>query len=80
MISPLQSQVKKVTFLIVFLLIFSVIYVGSQEDIACELALGKCMLDALKQFPNVISFTQYTTYCLTGYLFCKKYLDKKYAG
>ncbi len=64
----------------VLCLVFSVISIGSQEEIACEIALGKCMLDALKQLPHVISFTQYTTYCLTGYLFCKKYLDKQYAS
>ena len=64
----------------VLFLVFSVISIGSPEEIACEIALGKCMLDALKQLPHVISFTQHTTYCLTGYLFCKKYLDKQYAG
>lgn len=79
MISRIKSQVRKVAFLMAFFLIFSVICVCSQEEIACEIALGKCMLDAVKQLPNIISFTNYTVYCLTGYLFCKKYLDKQYA-
>jgi len=79
MISRIQSQVRKVAFLMAFLLIFSVIYVCSQEEIACEKALGKCMLDALKHFHTFTSFTNYAAYCLSGYLFCKLYLDKQYA-
>lgn len=63
-----------------FFLIFSVIHVCSQEEIACEIALGKCMFDAVKQLLNIVSFTNHTTYCLAGYLFCKKYLDKQCAG
>ena len=80
MISRIQRMVRKVALLMAFFLIFSVICVYSQEEIACEIALAKCMFDALKQFLNIISLTNYTAYCLTGYLFCKKYLDKQYAG
>ncbi len=66
--------------LMALFLIFSVISIYSQEEIACEIALGKCMFDAVKQLLNIVSFTHYTTYCLAGYLFCKKYLDKQYAS
>jgi len=79
MISRIQSQVRKVAFLMAFLLIFSVIYVCSQEEIACEIALGKCMLDALKHCSIFVPFTNFTAYCLSGYLFCKLYLDKQHA-
>ena len=62
------------------LLVFSVISIYSQEEIACEIALGKCMFDAGKMLINIALFTNYTAYCLAGYIFCKKYIEKQYAG
>jgi hypothetical protein len=73
-----RKQSKKVFFLLGLITILLVFNGFSQEQEFgdCEKALGKCMLDNIRQLPNFVQFANGLAYCAVGYAFCLKYLDK----
>jgi hypothetical protein len=73
-----RKQSRKTSFLLGLIVILLICNGFSQEQEigACEKALGKCMLDNIRQLPNFVSFTSGLAYCAVGYAYCLKYLDK----
>lgn len=73
-----RKQSRKTSFLLGIITILLVFNGFSQEQEFgdCEKALGKCMLDSIKQLPNFVRFVNGISYCAVGYVFCLKYLDE----
>ncbi len=73
-----RKQSRKISFLLGLIIILFVVNGFSQEQKFgdCEKALGKCMLDSIKQLPDFVRFVNGVSYCAVGYVFCLKYLDE----
>lgn len=71
-----RKHSRKAAFLFGFITILLVFCGFSQEIGGCEKALGKCMLDNIRQLPNFVEFANGAVYCALGYVFCLKYIDE----
>ncbi len=71
-----RKQSRKTAFLFGVITILMVINGLSQEIGDCEKALGRCMLNSIRQLPNFVQFYIGVGYCAIGYTFCLKYLNK----
>lgn len=66
----------KVIFFLLFLTVFLIFNGFAQEEKSCEKALENCVDDAENLLPNLTLFTNFVGYCVVGYVFCKKYIDR----
>lgn len=76
MIFQIQKHIRKVTLILIVLMIFISIGAAEQDNGKCEEAFIKCMIDAARHLPMFSMLYIQSVYCIGGYLFCKKYLDK----
>ena len=79
MILFVRKQSRKASLFIILLLIFLFINGFTQEDQeegGCKKAFRRCVDDAEKLMPNFHLFFNYLGYCMAGYVFCVKYLEK----
>jgi hypothetical protein len=51
-------------------------FAQEEEESGCKKAFKNCVDDAGKLLPHLTLFYNYLNYCLTGYVFCVKYLEK----
>lgn len=76
MILQIQKHIRKVTLILIVLMIFLSLGAAGQDNGKCEKAFKKCMFDAARRFPMFSMLYVQSVYCFGGYFFCKKYLDK----
>ena len=79
MISIIRRHSRKASLFLMLLTIFMVSNGFAQEgeeENGCQKALKSCVDDAEKLMPHLTLFYNYLNYCLTGYVFCVKYLEK----
>lgn len=78
MILFIRKQSRKTSFFFILLAIVLVLNGFAQEDEeegGCAKAFKSCVDDAEKLIPHLVLFYNYLNYCLTGYVFCVKYLE-----
>ncbi len=76
MILQIQKHMKKASLILIILTIFLSVNVSSLEAGRCERALSYCLLDSLRSIPFFTRVYLDIGYCLTGWVFCGKYLEK----
>lgn len=76
MISQIQKHMKKASLILIILTIFLSVNVSSLEAGRCEKALLNCLLDSLWSIPHFTRVYRNIAYCLNGWVFCGKYLEK----
>ena len=76
MISQIQKHMKKASLILIILTIFLSVNVSSLEAGRCEKALLNCLLDSLWSIPFFTRVYLDIAYCLNGWIFCGKYLEK----
>ncbi len=79
MILCVRKQSSKASLLFILfaiLLVFNGFAQPDEEEGACKKAFKSCVDDAEKLMPNFHLFSNYLGYCLAGYVFCMKYLEK----
>ncbi len=76
MISQIQKHMKKASLILIILTIFLSANASSLEAGRCEKALSYCLLDSLLSLPFFTRVYLNIGYCLTGWVFCGKYLEK----
>jgi hypothetical protein len=74
----IQKHIKRISLLLIILIIFLSIGIPAEEEGhgggRCEQAFKNCMKDAMKFVLITPLFLNFVTYCMTGYVFCKKFL------
>ncbi len=76
MILQIQKRMKKASLILIILTIFLSANVSSLEAGRCEKALSNCLLDSLLSIPYFTRVYLDIAYCLNGWVFCSKYLEK----
>jgi hypothetical protein len=76
MILQIQKHMKKASLILIILTIFLGANVSSLEAGRCEKALSNCLLDSLWSLPNFTRVYLNIAYCLNGWVFCGKYIEK----
>jgi uncharacterized membrane protein YqaE (UPF0057 family) len=76
MISQIKKHMKKASLILIILTIFLSVNVSSLEAGRCEKALLNCLLDSLWSIPHFTRVYRNIAYCLNGWVFCGKYLEK----
>jgi hypothetical protein len=76
MILQIQKRMKKASLILIILTIFLSANVSSLEAGRCEKALSNCLLDSLWSIPYFARVYLDIAYCLNGWVFCSKYLEK----
>jgi hypothetical protein len=74
----IQKHIKRISLLLIILIIFLSIGIHAEEGDGggrCEQAFKNCMKDAMKFFFFPPLFSNFVIYCTTGYIFCKKFLS-----
>lgn len=75
-----QNLIKMTSLLLIVFTFFLSLKIYSQEEKEegmCEEALKRCMTSAFKLLPYFSNFYVYSISCAAGYVFCKKYIEKK---
>lgn len=79
MIFFIRKQSRKASLLIILFTVLLVLSGFTQEEKegrSCEKALERCLDDGEKLVSNSALFSNYLAYCMVGYVFCVKYLEK----
>ena len=76
MILQIRKHMKKASLILIILTIFLSANVSSLEAGRCEKALLRCLFDSLRSIPFFTRVYQHIGYCLNGWVFCGKYLEK----
>ncbi len=76
MILQIQKHMKKASLILIILTIFLSANASSLEAGRCEKALSICLLDSLRFIPFFTRVYLDIAYCLNGWVFCTKYIEK----
>ncbi len=76
MISQIQKHMRKASLILIILAIFLSANVSSLQAGRCEKALSSCLLDSLSSLPFFTRVYLDIGYCLNGWVFCTKYIEK----
>jgi uncharacterized membrane protein YqaE (UPF0057 family) len=76
MILQIQKHMKKASLILIIFTIFLSVNVSSLEAGACEKALVNCLFDSLGSIPFFTRVYTDIAYCLNGWVFCQKYVEK----
>lgn len=79
MISIIRKHSRKVSLFLMLLTIFMALNgftLEGEEESGCKKAFKSCVDDAEELMPHLTLFYNYLNYCLVGYVFCVKYLEK----
>jgi hypothetical protein len=75
----IQEHIKKISLVLIILMIFLSIGIPAEEEGneggRCEQAYLNCMNDAVRFIFILPLFFNFVIYCTTGYIFCKKFLE-----
>lgn len=75
----IQKHIKRISLILIILTIFLSIGIPAEDEGdgagRCEQAYWNCMMDAVKFIFIPTLFVNFTIYCTTGYVFCKKFLE-----
>lgn len=75
MTSTSQGHVKKISLILIFLMVLLSSTATAQEWGRCEEAYKYCLINSLRFFPDIVYLYSHITVCTIGYIFCKRYLD-----